>query len=152
MARILPPGTPKLAAKSPRRLSGVVLLVEDDLSVRTVTRRMMEMRGLTVLLAETPEEGLRLATHCPHPLEVLLTDVQLPEMEGPELAGRIRGLHPNVKVVYISGYAREENLFCSPDDDDAEYLQKPFTQSALTEILARALGQTGNQPQDEPKP
>lgn len=145
-------GPPKPALNFARRLSGVVLLVEDDLSVRTVTRRMLEIRGLTVLVAETPEEGLRIASHCTHPLEVLLTDVQLPEMEGPELAGRIRGLHPNVKVVYISGYARDENVFRSPDDDDAEYLQKPFTQSALTDILARVLGQTGNDSQDQPKP
>ena len=122
-----------------RRLFGVVLLVEDEPSVRTVTRRMMEGRGLTVLLAEGPVEALRLSGSYPGRIDVLLTDMLLPEMDGPELAGRLRATRPELKVVYISGYPREEAFAHSADDGSAVFLQKPFTPAQLCETLALAL-------------
>ncbi|HEY3788362.1 MAG TPA: response regulator [Urbifossiella sp.] len=134
------------AASAPRRLTGVVLLVEDEPSVRTVTRRMMEMRGLTVLLAETPDEAIRIAAGHSGPIDLLLTDVQLPGMNGPELAEQLRAGQPNLKIVFISGYPRDEAFADSLDDETAEYLQKPFTPTQLIEVLSRVLMEksTGN--------
>lgn len=140
---------PQSVGSSPNstgRLNGVVLLVEDEPSVRTVTRRMMEMRGLTVRMAETADEALQIAASCTGPIDVLLTDVQLPGMEGPELAGHLRAMRPDLKVVYISGYAREETFAHSRDDPSAEYLQKPFSPTQLAELLGRVLAQTRSMP------
>ena len=140
---------PQSVGSSPNstgRLNGVVLLVEDEPSVRTVTRRMMELRGLTVRVAETADEALQIAAGCTGPIDVLLTDVQLPGMEGPELAGHLRAMRPELKVVYISGYAREEAFANSRDDPSAEYLQKPYSPTQLAEVLARVLAQTRSMP------
>lgn len=136
-----PPGVPATG-----RIAGVVLLVEDEPSVRTVTKRMLEMRGLTVLLAENPEEALRQAATHPHPVDVLLTDVLLPGMDGPELASRIRMLRPDVRVVFISGYPREEAFAHSANDPEAEFLQKPFTPARLIEVLSRVLSKSAATP------
>lgn len=119
--------------------TGVVLLVEDEPAVRTVTRRMLNARGFTVLLAETPDEALAIAAAHTGPLDVLLTDVQLPGMDGAELAGRIRGMRPDLKVVYISGYSRDEAFVHTPVLKSDEFIQKPFTPSQLGEVLTRVM-------------
>jgi two-component system, cell cycle sensor histidine kinase and response regulator CckA len=126
-----------------KRLNGVVLLVEDEPSVRAVARRMMEMRGLKVIAAESPDEAIRLVEARRDRIDILLTDVQLPGMDGPEVARRIRALQPDLKVVFISGYPREEAATALAFDKTAEYLQKPFTPVQLTELLRRVLESAG---------
>lgn len=144
MARPTTPGFPPPgpAAPAASRLAGVVLLVEDEPSVRNVTRRMMEIRGLTVLLAEGSDEALRISESYSGRLDILLSDVQLPGMDGPELAEKIRNARPDLKVVFISGYPREDAFANSVDEGNAEFLQKPFTPTQLTQVLVRVLGST----------
>ena len=140
MARRPTPGTTSPSpAASAARLTGVVLLVEDEPAVRTVMRRIMEMRGLTVLLAERSDEALAVSAGYPGRIDVLLTDVQLPGMDGPELAERLRAARPELKIVFISGYPREEAFAHATDDASAEFLQKPFTPAQLAEVLGRVL-------------
>jgi two-component system cell cycle sensor histidine kinase/response regulator CckA len=133
------PTTPGVAALGSKRLAGVVLLVEDEPSVRAVACRMMEMRGLTVFAADGPEQALRISADHKGRLDILLTDVQMPGMAGSELAGLIRKARPEIKVVFISGYSREDAFVNTPDDATAEFLQKPFTPGQLIEVLGRIL-------------
>ncbi|HXD89185.1 MAG TPA: response regulator [Urbifossiella sp.] len=130
---------------APARASAVVLLVEDEPAVRTVTRRMLELRGFTVILAEHPEEALHIAAATSR-VDVLLTDVQLPGMDGPELARQLRDSRPDLKVVFISGYPREDAFAHSTDDPAADFLQKPFTPKRLIEVLNRALSNNASTP------
>ena len=96
------------AATAPRRSAGVVLLVEDEPSVRNVTKKMLEIRGYTVLVSESPEEAIRVLASYTGSVDVLLTDVKLPGMDGVELAAQLRRSRPGLKVVFTSGYARDE--------------------------------------------
>jgi DNA-binding NtrC family response regulator len=79
---------------------------------------------------------------CSHPGEIslLLTDVVMPQMSGPQLAGRLRGLWPSLKVLYMSGYvelSREVDL-----DQDEAMIQKPFSPTAIAERVREILGQS----------
>lgn len=127
------------AATAPRRSAGVVLLVEDEPSVRTVTRRMLEIRGYTVLVSESPEEAIRVLASYTGSVDVLLTDVKLPGMDGVELAAQLRRSRPGLKVVFTSGYARDEAFPDPTKGETVEFLQKPFTLSQLSEVLERTM-------------
>lgn len=111
----------------------MVLLVEDDDAVRALTRRMLEMQGLTVHVAPRPEEALHLAAGYGGRIDVLLTDIRLPGMDGPELADRLRAARPDVRVVFISGGLREDA------NGAAEFLPKPFTPAQLAATIRRVL-------------
>jgi CheY-like chemotaxis protein len=122
----------------------VVLLVEDDDAVRAVARRMLELQGMTVLQAANPGEALRAAADHPGRLDVLVTDVRLPGMDGPELAARVRAARPDLRVVFMSGGLREEALHAAaPPDATVEFVQKPFTPAQLVAALRRVLAAAG---------
>lgn len=131
-----PPGP---AARPAAGLSGVALLIEDDDAVRAVTRRMLEMHGLTVLPAAGPADALRAAAGYLGRIDVLVTDVRLPVMTGPELVVRLRADRPNLGVVLISGGLREEALGDLPGNDRVEFLSKPFTPAQLAAALRKVL-------------
>jgi len=111
--------------------TATVLLVEDDSMVRAATRRVLVSAGLDVLEAATPGEALAVSERHAGKLDLLLTDVVLPSMNGRELAQRLSKLRPGLKVLFMSGYtaeafSREELL--SPDEP---FLAKPFSPDAL---------------------
>ncbi|MDB5308206.1 MAG: hypothetical protein JWO38_2408 [Gemmataceae bacterium] len=118
---------------------GVVLLVEDDDAIRALARRVLEMRGLTVLAAANPGEALRVAAEYPGRVDVMVADVSLPGMDGRELAATVRAGRPDLKVVFISGYPRDEVFGPGRADMRAEFLPKPFTPAKLADLLARLL-------------
>lgn len=131
--------TPGPSPRPPASLFGVVLLVEDDDAVRTVTRRMLEIRGLYVLAADGPAEALRVSGTYAGRIDVLVTDVRMPGMDGPELAARVRAVRPALKVVFMSGYPREEAFGPGAVETRDEFLQKPFTPLQLADTVARLL-------------
>ncbi len=103
----------------------VVLLVDDDNGVREVTARRLEKAGHTVMSAATGDEALTMSRQAPPAL--LITDVRMPGMSGPELAAQLRARHPRVKVLFLSG-----DIIAAASVDpmslpaDAHFLQKPF--------------------------
>src|ERR1700686_2379270 len=110
-----------------------VLLVEDDESIRLLARLALETRGYAVLAAANGGQALEMARHHLGKIHVLLTDIEVPGMRGPDLEARIRSLRPGTKVVFMSGagdgaFARRENLPAG-----AALLGKPFS----VEDLAR---------------
>ena len=129
------------AAQARQMGSGTVLLVEDEEAVRALVQAILCSDGYHVLVAETPEHALDLCRKHRGTIDVLLTDVVMPETSGPELAKLLLAMRPELRVVYMSGYAGEhldkEGLNC----EGALLLQKPFTVSALEQKIQEALRQ-----------
>jgi PAS domain S-box-containing protein len=104
-----------------------VLLVEDEASVRGLVRRFLETNGYGVYAAASAGEALALFEAHQDRIALLLTDVIMPGMNGRELADRLVGIKPTLKVVYMSGYAEDELLRAGGLDPGHAFLQKPFT-------------------------
>jgi CheY-like chemotaxis protein len=115
-----------------------VLLAEDEDSVRRLARRILEEVGYTVLEARGATEALRISEGWDGPIDLLLTDVVMPELNGRELAERLSVLRPRIQILYISGYTDHEILdgIIGPGNN---FLQKPFTPEALTNKVREAL-------------
>ena len=112
-----------------------VLLVEDEEVVRSLTAAALSRAGYTVLEAASGEEALALVDGRNKDLDVLLTDVVMPGMRGPALAGRLLEAHPELRVVFMSGYSDVEVDLA---ETGALWLQKPFQTSELREAVAEA--------------
>jgi two-component system, cell cycle sensor histidine kinase and response regulator CckA len=121
------------------RGSETILLVEDEEQVRSVARGILRRHGYTVLEARNAGEALLVCESHDGPLHLLLTDVVMPQMSGPELANRLRQLRPNLKVLCMSGYADDEAVHHGVRDASFAYLQKPITVDALTRKVRNLL-------------
>jgi two-component system, cell cycle sensor histidine kinase and response regulator CckA len=116
-----------------------ILLVEDEDSLRTLSRNLLELSGYTVLEARNGDEALRIAKNRTSNIDLLLTDIVMPGINGRELAKKLLIEMPQLKVVYMSGYAGqtlgEINIF----GKNAYYLQKPFSREHLAQKIRDAL-------------
>jgi len=115
-----------------RRGEGVVLLVEDEAPVRTFASRALRMRGYTVLEAENAEEALRTLEDPALEVDVFVTDVVMPGMDGPSWVRRALQDRPNVRVIFVSGYAEEALAEGQARIPNSVFLPKPFSLSELT--------------------
>ena len=124
-----------LAAGPPRRDSPagaeVILLVEDEVSVRTMTQRLLQRGGYTVLSAGSASEAEKLFASHPGPVHLLLTDIVMPGPNGIELSTRLRRQRPELAVLYISGYAEGSLPARSALPAGAMLLAKPFSSDVL---------------------
>jgi PAS domain S-box-containing protein len=118
---------------------GRILLVEDEAAVRKFVRGILEMQGYTVLEAADIEEALRMAADGAAEFDLLLTDVIMPRLNGPELADRVTALRPGLKVLYMSGYTDRTIRLQSRIEGEAHFIQKPFTPGALAQKLRELL-------------
>jgi len=125
------------------RGSETILLVEDEGDVRELTREILEMAGYTVLEAARGAEALRLCRESNQAIDLLLTDVVMPQMSGPELAREVAELRPGTKVVYMSGYTDDALGHHGVLDPDIILLPKPFTPESLMSRLRLALDAQG---------
>jgi two-component system, cell cycle sensor histidine kinase and response regulator CckA len=114
-----------------RRGSGVVLLVEDEVAVRALTRAMLERQGFTVLEAAGGEAAVELARTANQPIRLLLTDVIMPGMSGPEVAAAIGRTRPGIRFLYMSGYTDDAVSHHGVLVEGTSLLQKPFTSKEL---------------------
>ena len=119
-----------------------VLLVEDEVSILHLGQAVLERFGYEVLAADTPGQALTLADQYEHPIDLLVTDVVMPEMNGKELMQRIEKLRPRIKVLFMSGYTGNVIVHQGILKDDVHFLQKPFTVQSLAakvrEVLDKA--------------
>jgi len=115
-----------------------VLLVEDDDSLRALTERILYRKGYTVLSAATAAEALRLAA-TPARIDLLLTDVVMPDSSGWALGEQIRAQAPDQKIIYMSGYSHEVLEQGLAAGSSFKLLQKPFTRVDLLKTIRRTL-------------
>ena len=111
---------------------GTILLVEDSDVVRDVIARMLRNGGFTVLQASCGEEALALSRRGDAPIDLLLTDIAMPEMSGVELADRLERERPDTLILFMTGYAREAVVNEGILGKGREYIGKPFTQEQIT--------------------
>ncbi|HEY6561545.1 MAG TPA: ATP-binding protein [Polyangiaceae bacterium] len=125
----------------PRTLSGseTVLLVEDQDEVRQVAHDILRRYGYVVLEARNAGEALVASERHPRPIHLLLTDVIMPQMGGPELATRLRVERPGLRVLYTSGYTEGVVLSGAFNDASATFLQKPIVPEALAQRIREVL-------------
>jgi CheY-like chemotaxis protein len=119
----------------------VLLLVEDDDGVRSLARNILQGRGFTVLEASNGKEALPVAERYTGPLHLLVTDVIMPQMNGRELAARLTGLRPGLKVLYLSGYTDDVLSRQNIPEKGVAFLPKPFTPSSLASKVRELLDQ-----------
>jgi CheY-like chemotaxis protein len=127
------------AAKGPR-VAETILLVEDEAAVRTLTKRILSQKGYRVLEASDGAIALRLAAGHVGEIDLVLTDVAMPNLGGRGMVEELRELSPGLRVLFMSGYPKDE-IF--PDKNTANrtpYLQKPFTGETLLSEVRAALG------------
>ncbi|MFY9911140.1 MAG: PAS domain S-box protein, partial [Candidatus Sulfotelmatobacter sp.] len=125
-------------AVAPKRVARI-LLVEDDEIMRSLTRKLLQEQGYIVVEANNGKVALDWAEANPGQIDLLLTDVVMPAMSGPELAERLARSHSGLKVVYMSGYTGEL-MEASERLKHGILLEKPFTRTALLNTLHQTLG------------
>ena len=118
--------------------SETILFVEDDAAIRRSIQRILEQEGYVVVSASTPMEALDIAANHGSPIHVLLTDIGLLGVTGPQLARLLLAERPGLRVLYISGQADAESMPPGRVGAGTAFLQKPFSMEALLREL-RAL-------------
>jgi two-component system cell cycle sensor histidine kinase/response regulator CckA len=131
---------------SPTTLKGseTILLVEDEDPVRAIAGSSLRRFGYEVLMARNAGEALLLCETHPGPIHILVTDVVMPQMSGPELATRIIATRPQTKVLCMSGYTDDSIVRHGVLDTSVAYLQKPFTPQSLATKVREVLDGTSS--------
>jgi len=119
---------------------GTVMVVEDEAAIRQLAEKMLQALGLAVIGAGTPRQAIDKAEGYNGRIDLLLTDVVMPEMNGRDLAAEIRSLYPELKVLFMSGYTANVIAHHGVLDEGVHFIQKPFSKQELAEGIRRALG------------
>ncbi len=129
------------AAAPTSRGAETILLVEDEPTILALGATMLERQGYDVLAAATPGEAIRLAEEHGGELDLLITDVVMPEMNGRDLAKRLLSLYPRLKRVFMSGYTANVVAHQGVLEEGINFLQKPFSMQSLAAKAREALDQ-----------
>jgi two-component system, cell cycle sensor histidine kinase and response regulator CckA len=121
-----------------RRASGTILLVEDDLTVRELCKRALETEGYRVHVAD-PRDALDLAESLGSDLDILLTDVVMPDFDGPTIAAALRSRRRDLRVLFMSGYPRDREDELTGAAAQGEFLSKPFKPRELCDAVRAVL-------------
>lgn len=116
-----------------------ILLVEDEKMLREMIGEVLECAGYEVLACAHPNDGIEMSMQHAGEIDLLLTDVVMPGMNGHEMSTRILEKRPKLRVVYMSGYSEQVLTERGQYDAEFEYLQKPFSLVTLTKKLASML-------------
>jgi len=116
-----------------------ILVVDDDLSVLTVVKCMLESSDYNVLLANNADVAVRMAERDDLSIDLLLTDVVMPDLNGPDLAQRIQAIRPEIKVLFMSGCTDSDVVRVKVLGHEMGFLPKPFTSDSLLETVQRIL-------------
>jgi signal transduction histidine kinase len=116
-----------------------ILLVEDELQVRNLTRSMLSRQGYRILDASSAADALALAREMEGPIDMLLTDIVMPQMNGLELAKEMKAARPGIKVLFMSGYTDNAVVQQGLLTAEMPFIQKPFTSAALQSKVREVL-------------
>ncbi|MCH8870532.1 MAG: response regulator, partial [Chloroflexi bacterium] len=140
---VIPQGTERPSGTKSNELprgSETVLLVEDEEQVRVLAARVLRQQGYTVLQASNGVEALSIASrHADGEIDLLLTDVVMPLIGGRELSIKLRDIHPNVRVIYTSGYTDEAVIRHGMLKPGTDFVQKPYSLAGLTQKIRSVL-------------
>ncbi|MBZ5535004.1 MAG: PAS domain S-box protein [Acidobacteriia bacterium] len=136
----------------PRRGSETILLVEDEGGVRALVRETLEMNGYTVLEARNSKEAVKLCEQSPAPIQMILSDVVMPEMNGPELVKLLQSRRPALKVLFMSGYTDDVISHHAILNSSTSFLEKPFTPDILVRKVREILDTGLPSPPGPPPP
>jgi DNA-binding response OmpR family regulator len=123
--------------------SETVLLAEDEEGVRKIARGILELHGYEVLAAENGSAAAQIATERSGDIALLLTDVVLPDFGGRALAERVRARHPDVRVLYMSGYTDDAVTRAGVEAERDAFVQKPFSPLVLARRVREVLDGPG---------
>ena len=132
-------GEYKIVAKEHARGSETILLVEDEEAVRGLTSRILEKQGYRVIPAQHGREAMDIATKEEGHIDLVLTDIVMPGMNGRGLVERLAGIRPHIKSLYMSGYTDDDIVRRGFIEPSKSFLQKPFTSEALLQTVRKVL-------------
>ena len=124
------------------RGSEIILVVEDDDTVRKLTCHVLRKHGYQVIEAANGGDALAVCEKQQSPIALLVSDVVMPRMSGPELATSLKALHPEMKILYTSGYTDAAVVRHGLSEETMNFLQEPFTPSQLTRKVRDVLDQS----------
>ncbi len=119
--------------------SETIMVVEDDDAVRRLVRDTLEKHGYRLLVAASGPEALSIAERFDRPIDLLITDVVMPQMSGRQLAERLKAVRPDTQILFISGYTESAIVQTGAQGDENSFLQKPFTPSTLSRTVRELL-------------
>jgi CheY-like chemotaxis protein len=137
---------PTVDKESGNGVGETVLVVEDEPAMREVTRRILSRRGYRVITAASGREAIEIAANHAGGIDVLLTDVIMPQMLGKEAAERICALRPSVKVLFMSGYTQGLLDTQGVLEAGVNLIEKPFTEASLLTKLRQIIASGGPDP------
>jgi two-component system, cell cycle sensor histidine kinase and response regulator CckA len=120
---------------------GLLLLVEDDTCVRNLVAELLKSYGYNLMVAENPKQALAICRK--HSIDLLLSDVIMPDFNGPELYSEMQKFAPDLKVLYMSGYTFNVIVHNGELDEGINFIQKPFTARELVDKIASVLPYEG---------
>jgi CheY-like chemotaxis protein len=132
-----------MMAESDQGKTATVLVVEDEPEIQRFITRVLAPQGYLVLSANDAAQALEICQHHSGPIHLLLTDVIIPDMNGPQLAVRVQGLRPDIRVLFISAYddgLLKQNFGLHPN---AAFLAKPFGADRLLQKVRAVLDVAG---------
>jgi two-component system, cell cycle sensor histidine kinase and response regulator CckA len=130
---------PPAATAPVAAVTETLLVVEDEDDVRRMARRMLESSGYTVLTARSAAEALLLLERHDQKVQLMLTDVVMPGMSGPDLVARLAEIQPGIRVLYTSGHTDNVALRSAVMDGGLEFIAKPYSRAELLRKIREAL-------------
>ena len=134
------PDTEAPSQQDPSKRTTRVLLVDDEEDLLELLRDMLESSGFAVLVSASGTDALKLIEQFPGPIDLLLTDLRMPHMAGPELARRAKLLRPEMKMLFMSGNP-DDALFSAQLEPGAQILAKPFSGKTLAHHIREILSE-----------
>jgi DNA-binding NtrC family response regulator len=123
----------------PDRGEGLILVVEDEQAVLDLAAVSLRSQGYDVLTAIGPLEALKIFDRAGEKINLVLTDVMMPDMSGPEMAKIMRLKHPDVKLLFMSGYSEERLNPQDFHDEQFQFMTKPFSPPDLAKLVQKCL-------------
>jgi len=137
--RIAAPAASAIAERPAIAAAATVLIVEDDEGIRELASKVLSRHGFVVLVASCGDEARGVSERHDAAIDLLLSDVVMPGMSGPQVAAMLTEMRPSMKVVYMSGYTDDAIVRHGVMANDMAFLQKPFTPDRLTNKILEVL-------------
>jgi two-component system cell cycle sensor histidine kinase/response regulator CckA len=135
--------TEKLVSGAEQRGSATVLVVEDDESLRELTTEILKEIGYDVLVASNGRQALEICEANGRNIQLMISDMVMPEMDGLQLAEKVAGAHPGMKIILMSGYTEHAVMRQRSVPPGIHFVHKPFTPTALRAKVREVLASDG---------